>query len=347
MSGPTNPGMIVPLFLPHLGCPSRCTYCNQGHITQAPYTDVASAVEAALGPHRRPVEVGIYGGNILTLDAESLGRLFSCFDPYMDRLQAIRISSTPLHPGRETMDLLKRYRVRTIELGIPCFNDAILAAVNRRHGVGDLYDAYGLFRSEGFQVGLQVMVGLPGETRGDVEVTAREVCRLAPAFIRIYPLVVLRETALCRACEEGLFQPLSLEEAVDRALAIFLHATRQGIRVVKMGLTDHEAMKEKVAAGPYHPAFGYLVKARAFYLAVRGAADRSLPPGPVTVLLNRRDIPHLTGYRRSHLSRFEQEGFAVTWEAAALKEGAFTLRAAGETVRGTIFDALPPTTFPL
>jgi histone acetyltransferase (RNA polymerase elongator complex component) len=304
-------------------------------------------VKGALDPLSRPVEIGIYGGDILALKAEQLQALLRHLDPYMDRVKALRISSTPLKPERETMDLLKQYRVRTIELGIPSFNDTILAAVNRRHRAADLYASYSHFRAEGFQVGLQVMVGLPGETDEDVEVTARELCRLTPDFIRIYPLVVLRETALCRTYEEGLFQPLSLDVAVDRVLFVFLHATRQGIRVVKMGLTDNEAMKEKVAAGPYHPAFGYLVKARAFYLAVREAAGRSFPPGPITVLLNRRDIPHLTGYRRSHLVRFEQAGFRVDWEDGGLKEGTFALRAEGKTVQGTIFDALPVTISPV
>lgn len=339
--------MIVPLFLPHLGCAARCTYCNQEHITQAGHTDLALMIKAALDPHSRPVEIGIYGGDILALKAEELQGLLRHLDPYMDRIGALRISSTPLKPERETMDLLRQYRVRTIELGIPSFNDTILAAVNRRHRASDLYASYSLFRAEGFQVGLQVMVGLPGETGEDVEVTAREVCRLAPDFIRIYPLVVLKETALCRTYEEGLFQPLSLDVAVERALFIFLHATRQGIRVVKMGLTDNEAMKEKVVAGPYHPALGYLVKARAFYLAVREAAGRSFPPGPITVLLNGRDIPHLTGYRRYHLALLEKSGFTVTWEAAGMEEGTFAILAEGKTVQGTIFDALPVTISPL
>ena len=189
--------MTFPVFLPHLGCRQRCIYCNQQLITGKQGTDtVEAAVAAALASLRDPSEVAIYGGNPLRLRLEELESLLSLFDTHRDRITHLRLSTEPIPPDEHVIQLLKDKNVTVIELGIPAFNDDTLRGLGRHHTLRDLYDTYNLLTRNGFSVGLQVMVGLPGETADDVRTTARHLAELRPAFIRIYPLVVLRETTL-------------------------------------------------------------------------------------------------------------------------------------------------------
>ncbi|MGD0229810.1 MAG: radical SAM protein [Syntrophorhabdales bacterium] len=334
--------MIVPLFLPHLGCGERCTYCNQDHITNSGQGDALERrIAALLGGLAAPAEVALYGGNMLGLPALLLDRILRLLDPYRDRIAHLRVSAKPGPLDADTLALLKKHRVRTIELGIPTFNDDILAVLKRGHTVDDLHRTYHILRGEGFETGLQVMVGLPGETPGDVRETASAIRALAPAFIRIYPLCVIDDTPLCRDFRAGRFSPDSVERAVAKAAFISLSAYACGVATIKMGLTGNDVLTEKIVAGPFHPAFGYLVKSEAFYLAVLKTCAVSAIRGPARVRLNRRDVAHLTGYRRSNLSRLKESGITTTWaEDEKLEEGRFVIESGGMRAEGGVTDAL-------
>jgi histone acetyltransferase (RNA polymerase elongator complex component) len=332
--------VILPIFLPHLGCTDRCIYCNQTYITDLGEQNIPAAIEHSFGSQEGRFEVGLYGGNIFGLGAPELRRLFSYFDSYRDRITNFRVSTKPVPLKDETIAILKEQGVTIIELGIPIFNNRILEKLNRKHTAEDLYRAKGMLEDWGFQVALQVMVGLPGETRQDIEKTAEEIVRLRPHYIRIYPLVVLEGTPLEAMYQCGAFVPIPFEEAVDRALFTYLRAKQEGILTAKMGLTENEVIRERVVAGQYHPAFGYMVKSRAFYLALKARMDGAAMKGSVTVSLHNRDIPHLIGERRSHIERFHERGIAISWEKADMEQGAFLLRCGSEIIAGDIFDAL-------
>jgi len=256
-----------------------------------------------------------------------LARLFSLFAEYREKISSMRLSTEPIIPDAQTIRILRDYNVTTVELGIPVFSDKRLRALGRHHTVKDLYDTHEALIKAGITVGLQVMVGLPGETAPDIRSTVQHVMRLKPAFIRIYPLVVLRDTLLYEAFQENHFSPLSLGEAVLRALYIYLYAEAHAIKVIRMGLTENEFLKSEIVAGPYHPAFGYLVRSEAFYLAVVKVCKEHGLSGAVTVLLSKKDVPHLTGYRRSNLKRFEEQGLYVDWKESQLPAGEFLIRA--------------------
>lgn len=333
--------MIIPVFLPHLGCGMRCSYCNQDIITNTEEKDgIEEHIASLLAGLDEPAEVGLYSGNMLGLHAGRLERLFSSFTPYRDRISAFRISAKPGPVRGDQIDVLKKHGVRTIELGIPTFNDRILADLNRGHTREDLFGTYELLRREGFEIGLQVMVGLPGETRQDLRETTASVARLAPAFIRIYPLLVIDGTPLAEAYRKGDFSPDSLEEAVSKVLFICLSVRQRGIKTIKMGLSENEVLKKKILAGPYHPAFGYLVKCEAFYLAVVNKWETLHAEGDVQVWLNRIDVPHLTGHRRSNLKRLREKGIALTWQEDDIARGAFILRVGDRKATGDMADAL-------
>ena len=332
--------MIVPVFLPHLGCGDRCIYCDQASITDLRTSDIKETIEAHLGRVRQPAEVGLFGGNIFGIGAEALKRLFSYFDQYQEKITGFRISTKPIPLDEEIIGILKENGVKVIELGIPSFNDEILRTINRRHTAEDLKRSFRRLKEEGFTVALQVMVGLPGETETDIRETAENLITLVPDYIRIYPLAVLKGTPLEAMYREGRYVPIPFDEAIERTAHIYLSLLKQGIKTVKMGLTDNEVIADRVIAGHYHPAFGYLVKSRAFRNAVLKKLREAEAKGAIKVVLNKRDIPHLLGHKRENLARFKEEGFEVSWETGEMGLGEFVVEFEGGKVAGNVFDAL-------
>lgn len=334
--------MIIPVFLPHIGCGERCTYCNQDIITNnAKGISRERLIALSLQSVRDPVEVALYGGNILGLGAGALAGLFGLFEPYRHKISHMRISAKPGPVGREAIAILKEHGVRVIELGIPTMNDAILRALGRGHTAGDFYRSFKVLKEEGFEVGMQVMVGLPGETMADLRETVSAMTALVPWFIRIYPLVVIEDTALFETFRKGGYSPDSLEAAVAKASFIYASAWSHAIKTIKMGLTDNEAIKERIAAGPYHPAFGYLVKSEAFRLAFSKVCEEVGARGPVSATVSPCDVAHLVGHRRANVHWFKERGISIDWTIdRALAEGFFRVEVDGKRARGSLADGL-------
>ncbi|OPY04555.1 MAG: Oxygen-independent coproporphyrinogen-III oxidase 1 [Syntrophorhabdus sp. PtaB.Bin184] len=330
--------MVIPVFLPHAGCTVRCIYCHQGYITGIGEKGVQERIDRALRGRAEPCEVGLFGGNMFGVEPADLERLFSCFAPYRGIIQGFRLSTKPVPLRDETIDILKRNGVRFIELGIPTFNDVILAALNRAHTAGDLFQAFDRLQGEGFRLALQFMVGLPGETMGDIEETAENMVRLRPEYIRIYPLVILRNTPLYRLYETGEFAPIAFDEALERAALIYRGAREEGIDVVNVGLTDNEMVRGMVAGGFYHPAFGSLVQSRIFRDALGSAIGQLKGSGEARVILHRNDIPLLVGYRRENLKYFASLGIDLSWDPSGAERGSFDVIRGRERARGKMID---------
>jgi histone acetyltransferase (RNA polymerase elongator complex component) len=334
--------MILPVFLPHLGCGHRCIYCNQNHITRRSGTaDVEGQLVALFNSSHTSVEVALYGGNPLGLDPDSLEGLFQLFEPFVSRISSFRISAKPGPVDEKIVNILRTHGVRTIELGIPSFNDTILSNLQRGHTAADAIDTYSFLAQRGFDMGIQVMVGLPQETFEDVERTVSHVVQLAPHFIRIYPLVVMEDTPLFQLFRESRFQPDQIAEAVAKCAFMYANTWKWGIRVIKMGLTENDILKEKIAAGPYHPAFGYLVKSETFRRAVENKCQEAGISGSLLLTLNHRDLPHLIGLRRSNLERLNRVSIGVDWIVDnMMMPGHFLVESAGRKVPGNLTDAL-------
>jgi histone acetyltransferase (RNA polymerase elongator complex component) len=333
--------MILPVFLPHFGCDEKCIYCDQQFITDLRDTDLNTVMAKTLSAHEGPYEVGLFGGNMFGIRPDQLRRFFSRFEEYRDRITNFRISTKPVPLNNEIIEILKANKVTVIELGIPTFNNSILSKLNRRHSAEDLITTYKALTEEGFQVALQFMTGLPDETMVDIETTVRHMMTLKPYYIRIYPLVVLVGTPLGEMYAKGLFMPDSFNTVLDRVVYMYLNALRKGIPVVKMGLTDNEIIKENIIAGQYHPAYGYMVKSRAFYLAIMARLRALSVTGKnVVVHLNNRDIPHLIGYKRMNINRFAEEGISIQREKKEVDQDNFILHYDSRSIAGNIFDAL-------
>jgi histone acetyltransferase (RNA polymerase elongator complex component) len=212
--------MILPVFLPHLGCNEKCIYCDQQFITDLKDGDLSAVIAKTLSAHKGPYEVGLFGGNIFGIKPDQLRQFFAHFDEYRDRIANFRISTKPVPLDSEIIDILKANKATVIELGIPTFNNSILSKLNRRHSAEDLITTYKALTEEGFQVALQFMTGLPDETMVDIETTVRHMMTLKPYYIRIYPLVVLVGTPLGEMYAKGLFMPDSFNTVLDRVVYI-------------------------------------------------------------------------------------------------------------------------------
>lgn len=332
--------MIVPVFLPHFGCQGRCSYCSQTIITNIGEETLNERIGQALGNCQGPCEIGLYGGNIFGIEPETLRRLFSDFADYGSRITGFRISTKPVPLRDETLNILQKNGVTTVELGIPTFNNHLLENLNRNHTAEDLRKAFHLLTKNGFQVALQVMVGLPNETFDDIREMVANVRCLKPAYIRIYPLAFIDGTPLADQYKSGIFAPISFGEALFRALFVYLNAAQDGIKTMKMGLTDNEVMKDRIVGGYYHPAFGYLVKSEAFFRAIMAKLDGSQSKETITVFLNSHDVSHLIGHKRDNLRRFRQAGISLSWKVGNIPSGSFALLCGATYTKGTIFDAL-------
>ncbi|MCX8023364.1 MAG: radical SAM protein [Syntrophorhabdaceae bacterium] len=334
--------MIVPVFLPHLGCTRRCIYCNQGYITGPEHPSLTYVIQETMNcvKGKGKFEVGLFGGNFFGIEKDKVLLIFEAFKPYMDRISNFRISTKPSAVDMDFIDILKNFKVTTVELGIPTFNDKILEVLNRGHDVNSLFSIYNLLKGFGFTVAIQVMVGLLHETWGDIENTSRAIAQLTPSYIRIYPLVVLKDTVLYDMYRDGSFTPIELMDAVERATYIYLGALKYGIPTVKMGLTEGEFVKKGIVAGPYHPAFGYLVKSCAFYLGLSSVLKKERITGDILVLLNRKDIPHLLGHRRSNIYELAARGIQIEWKAEEIKEGEFIIEKGLRRIKGSVFDGI-------
>lgn len=332
--------MLVPLFVPHLGCESICTYCNQGFITGIADPKLEREIQKVPVSGSVKLEIGLYGGNILGLKRRDLQRLFRLLDPVMDRIECVNISTKPRTLDKGTVELLGNYKVRKIELGIPTFNDSILERVGRNHSVADLLHCYEAVKTAGFECALQVMVGLPEESFEDVKRTASYILLLRPSYVRIYPLVVLKGTRLYESYLDGTFVPVCFEEGLKRALFIYLCCLKDGIRVANIGLTDGKTLREMVAGGLYHPCFGFMVKAEALFQAILLALEGKGIGGEIEVFLDRSEIPHLFGYKGWNMERLERHGIRVKVRGEEMEKGSFLIKKGRREVMGHIIDTL-------
>ncbi|MFZ1983395.1 MAG: radical SAM protein [Desulfatitalea sp.] len=280
----TNPlktkPFVVPVFLPHAGCPHRCIFCNQHSTTgQSEALPSVSAVRETISgflAHRRDrgrwTEISFYGGNFLGLWPEQIDLLLATATGFVHRGQAdgIRFSTRPDTIDANRLAQIARFPVTTIELGVQSMNDAVLQHSQRGHTSKTVREAVALLKSQPYSLGLQMMVGLPGDTPATAMVTARQLTALAPDFVRIYPTVVLRGSPLARQHAQGHYSPMALDEAVALVADLYQIFRRNDIPVIRMGLQAATELSPQadLIAGPFHPAFGELVQSALWQAAI-------------------------------------------------------------------------------
>ena len=267
---------IIPIFIPHAGCPHRCAFCNQNTITGTP-AQIPSAdtlriqIETFLSykkPDRKLVEIAFYGGNFLGLPSDQIRGLLkqSAYFIEQGRASGIRFSTRPDTITTDRLDILKDFPISAVEIGAQSMDDEVLALCLRGHSASDTQKAAELLHRRGYIIGIQMMVGLPGDNDAKAMETGKKIAALMPAFVRIYPAIVIRDSLLHRWYEMGKYAPLSLECAVSMVKQLYLLFKEKKIAVIRMGLQASADLEPGVSviAGPYHPAFGHLVLSEIF-----------------------------------------------------------------------------------
>lgn len=262
---------IVPVFVPHKGCPNDCLFCNQykiaNHVDIVNGKDIYRYIEKQLSyfpDNEVEREIAFYGGSFTGLDRGVMKEYLSIAQSFIQRgcVAHTRVSTRPDYIDEEILDVLEAYGIETIELGVQSTNGEVLKANNRGHTTQDVFAAAEQIKGRGFVLGLQMMPGLYRDNRERILQTASDFCEIKPDMVRIYPTLVLKETKLEVLWREGLYHPLTLEEAVEICEEIYELFLLEDIEVIRMGLQPTENINDDgdVIAGPFHPAFRSLVE---------------------------------------------------------------------------------------
>lgn len=315
---------IVPVFIPHAGCPHRCIFCNQklvtGHYRRHLETgnEFSSVGEFLRYRGRRSgsAEIAFFGGNFLGLPADRIRRLLITASEWVHRaeLDGIRFSTRPDTVTSQTLDLINAFPIRCAELGVQSMDDDVLRRSRRGHTAADTTVAVQRLKSRGYEVGLQLMVGLPGDDERRLLETGRRIADLNPAFVRIYPTLVLDESPLAMWFHTGRYRPLSLDEAVDLSMKVYRLFRQRGISVIRTGLQASEdlGVARGVIAGPFHPAFGQLVQSACYLAALREELHRRpVLSDCIELHVHPKGIAHVRGQRNANCAALRREfGFS-------------------------------------
>ncbi len=261
---------IIPIFVPHRGCPHQCSFCNQRHITgqsddMTPQRarDIIEMYLSTIDTTKFRTEIAFYGGSFTAIDMEYQTSLLEVAYWYVKNkdVKGIRLSTRPDYINEEILDNLKKYGVTEIELGVQSMSNDVLAANNRGHSSDDVVNAVNLIRKYDFSLGLQQMTGLYCDNDKFDIYTAEKISELKPDFVRIYPTLVFNNTDLADYYKSGLYTPHTVEHAVELCKKIKQIYDRNSIKIIRLGLlmSENEA-KNNFLSGPYHPRFRELVE---------------------------------------------------------------------------------------
>lgn len=334
---------IIPIFVPHLGCKKCCTFCDQktisGQTKQVTAKDVTKTIEYYLKNFKNEnnyVEVAFFGGSFTAIDVKKQEELLSAVQPYIKnkKVDSIRLSTRPDAIDKSILKMLKKYHVKTIELGVQSSNNYILARCKRGHSFEDVVKASKLIRLHGFNLGHQMMVGLPDSTEKDDIQTAKDIIKLKPKMVRIYPVLVIKGTELEKEFKEGEFTPLTVGQAVERSKEIVKLFNKKHIHVIRVGLqntetiTSSEKQESEVVSGPYHPAFGQLVDDSIWYEKIVLEIKRiNAKVTKVEIEVNPKDINNVVGHKKENLTKLRETYalVATAKENEKIKPGRFKL----------------------
>lgn len=307
---------IIPVFVPHLGCPNDCVFCNQrrisGHTEPATVQTVKTAIEnaAALSPKGTKRQLAFYGGSFTAIPVAEQTALFEAAKPYLDdgTISSIRLSTRPDAIDAETLARLKKYSVQTVELGAQSLCDKVLWLSNRGHTAKEVEDAAIMVKQAGFELILQMMTGLPGDTDESCVETAKKIIALRPDGVRIYPTVIVRDTELYDMWKAGTYREHTVSDAVRVCAKITKLFDEAGIPIIRMGLNPTEDLSGRDAVGgAYHPALGELVRSRMMLDKAVKLLDGVESDKCVVLGVNKSDVSKMIGQHRCNAEALKSQ----------------------------------------
>lgn len=312
---------VIPIFVPHLGCPHDCSFCNQNKISgeknQVTKEDVKRTIDYYLDHIKDPdgnIEVAFFGGSFTGIEEKIQNELLEAAYSYIrkGKVDSIRISTRPDYISKDILKRLKKYKVKTIELGVQSTNDYILKKAERGHTFADVKKASKLIRRYGFILGHQMMVGLQDSTKIDEINTAKALIKLKPKMVRIYPVLVIKGTKLAKEYEDGTYKPLTVVQAVEVCKELVKMFNSKKIDIIRVGLqntdeiTNPELESSEVLAGPYHPAFRQLVESSLWYDAIVNKIKKlNVKVQEVQVEVNPQDVNNVIGHKKENVEKLK------------------------------------------
>ncbi|MBQ8788175.1 MAG: radical SAM protein [Oscillospiraceae bacterium] len=309
----------VAFFVPMVGCPHRCSFCDQNSITGESGVPTPEEVDKTLKKAARDLhgfsekaEIAFFGGSFTMIPKELMESLLSVAKKWIDRkaFSGIRISTRPDAIDEDILSVLKEYGVTSIELGSQSCNNAVLEKNRRGHTFEDTQKASELIKNAGFSLGLQMMTGMPGSTKEDDLLTAARFAALKPDTMRIYPTLVLKNTLMAKWFESGEYIPQTVEEAASECAELLDVFELYNIKVIRLGLHAEESLEENLMAGPYHPAFREICESLRFRKKIAPMLTR-LPKGSYVLKVNSSEVSKCSGQHKANIEHWLSLGYAV------------------------------------
>lgn len=311
----------VSIFIPHIGCPHRCSFCDQRSISGAAKAPSAADVSRVLEEQAEHLakrgftaEIAFFGGSFTAVPRAYMLELLEAARAARERFpvySGIRCSTRPDCVSEEIVSVLREYGVTAVELGAQSMDDEVLRLNERGHTAEDVRKASELIKSRGMELGLQMMTGLWGDTPEKSLRTAEEFLGIHPAAVRIYPTVILRGTRLGELYESGKYRSFSFEETVDLCAELLRMFEENGISVIRMGLHASPDVEREMLSGVYHPAFREIVESRLFLREMKTRLSR-MEKGRYTVLTDNRNISKAVGQKRANIEELRKLGYEIS-----------------------------------
>lgn len=306
----------ISIFVPHIGCPNMCSFCNQRYITGKNFAPTAENVEEAVltaiaskNYDPETTEIAFFGGSFTAINHNYMITLLNSAFKFVHKgmVAGIRISTRPDAIDRGILTILKSYGVTAIEIGAQSMNDKVLKKNNRGHTAKDVQNASKLIKEMGFSLGIQMMTGLYGDNDDQAIRTAKEIAKLKPDTVRIYPTIVLKDTDLAALYADGFYKPQTLESAVDLATNLLKIFNDENIKVIRLGL--HSIEPNSYIAGPWHPAFSELCQSNLYFNKAKKLLTEK---GDYFLYVSPSSVSKMTGQKRINIKKLHELGYNCT-----------------------------------
>lgn len=308
---------IIPIFVPHRGCPHDCIFCNQKKITgvstEVTSEEARNIIEEYLPtiPKDASVEIAFFGGSFTAIDEKTQNELLSVAKEYVDKglVSDIRMSTRPDCISEDILNRLKEYKTTIIELGVQSMDAKVLHDSARGHDIESVIKSAHLIKESGINLGLQMMVGLPSDTEEKCIETAKKFIELDPFCVRIYPTLVVKDTGLETLLNKGEYKPFTLEQCISIVKKLLVLFYVNNINVIRVGLqaTEDIQLGKGIVDGPYHPAFrelveGEMIKDYLHYLVIQNKTVSN-----VEIKTNNKNISKIVGNKKSNKLFFKNK----------------------------------------
>jgi len=332
--------MIIPIFIPHVGCPHQCVFCNQNSIAGLHDIPTKEMIYRQVTEYRatmkepKKVQLAFYGGSFTSIAPELRLNLLSIAKNLKTQglIDIIRLSTRPDDMGVEIIEELKEYSVDIVELGVQSMDNEVLLASGRGHTAQDAIEAADRIKRANIKLGLQMMIALPNDTPEKTLETTKKVINCMPDFVRIYPTAVIKDTKLAQLWKDGIYQPWAWDVLLDTTAEVLRLFEQANIPVIRIGLQAAENLSydQDLLAGAYHPAMGELVKSRLMRMKLeellqqKGTANKSW-----IVLCNKNQLSQIRGQKNQNITYFKNKGYQlniipkidIPWGTLVLNEG--------------------------